>query len=49
MCQDQCPILNLFFDWNPIYADDYNHELGTSNNQLYQRKTPEELNLFAKL
>jgi hypothetical protein len=47
MCQDSCPVLNLFFDWNPIYADDYHP--ATGNEQLYQRKSPDELNLFAKL
>ena len=48
LCQDSCSVLNLFFDWNPIYSDDYVHDLGTDNH-LYQRKTPEELNPFAKL
>lgn len=34
LCQDSCTVLNLFFDWNPIYGDDYAHEIGTEN-QFY--------------
>jgi hypothetical protein len=43
-----CPVVNLFIDWNPIYADDYVQSMGEANT-LYARKTPEEVNLFAKL
>jgi hypothetical protein len=23
LAQDNCPVLNLFIDWNPIYQDTY--------------------------
>jgi hypothetical protein len=41
--------LNLFFDWNPIYEDDYSVWNSPEDNALYQRRSPEELSLFAKL
>jgi len=37
LAQDNCPIVNLFLDWNPIYDDSFKG--GTpdaSNNKLYQ-------------
>lgn len=36
---DNCPILNLFIDWNPIYTDDFragDMNAGCSENQLYK-------------
>jgi hypothetical protein len=48
MSHDACPILNLFIDWNPLYADDYNVSL-EENNPLYVKKSHEEVCLFAKL
>lgn len=49
LCQDSCQLVNLFFDWNPIYEDDYSVWNSAEDNQLYQRRTPEEQSLFAKL
>jgi hypothetical protein len=49
LAQDNCPIQNLFLDWNPIYDDSFKG--GTpdaSNNNLYSQ-TPEELSPFAQL
>lgn len=41
-----CNILHLFFDWNALYENDYST---SGKQQLYQRKTPEEVCLYAKL
>jgi hypothetical protein len=48
MTQEVCPVLNLFIDWNPIYADDYVQAMA-DHNPLYKKKTPDEICLFAKL
>ena len=39
---------HLFFDWNPLFENDYS-TTSPSSNQLYTRKSPEEVCLFAKL
>lgn len=44
---ESCPILHLFFDWNPICTEDFASVRG-NNNDLYE--VPEgELHPFAKL
>jgi hypothetical protein len=50
-----CPVLNLFFDWNPIYADEGFKSTGDySNNKLYKcaeadEENEAELSPFARI
>jgi len=42
---DNCPILNLFIDWNPIYTDEFkagDMNAGCEGNQLYKVQDEEE-------
>ncbi|CDW82788.1 UNKNOWN [Stylonychia lemnae] len=48
LSQETCPIQHLFFDWNPIYENDYSTQFA-QRNQLYQPKQATESCLFAKL
>ena len=48
---DNCPVINLFIDWNPIYVDTFkagDSNVGAEENALY---VPEEgePNPWAKL
>lgn len=38
LSEDNCPVTNLFLDWNPIYSDDFvaGDRVPTGTNQLYQ-------------
>ena len=55
MSKEDCPVLNLFFDWNPIYQDEgYQAGDNTAGNRAYEapEKNEEdevELTPFAKL
>ena len=40
LAQDNCPIQNLFIDWNPIYTDEF--QGGTPDAGDNARYTPEE-------
>ena len=43
---DNCPILNLFIDWNPCYTDDYKvNKPGT----LWKASEEDDVNPWAKL
>ena len=43
---DNCPILNLFIDWNPCYTDEYKvNQVG----ELWKAKEEEDVNPWAKL
>jgi hypothetical protein len=44
---DNCPIVNVFIDWNPLYTDDY--QVGGRDNALYKVQDEEEQNPWAKL
>jgi len=50
ICADNCPIINLFLDWNPIYTDDF--KAGDTNaaigNEFYV-PGEEDPNPWAKL
>ena len=35
-----CPIQHLFFDWNPLYSDDY--ITTSSNNKFYEKRSHDE-------
>jgi len=52
LAQDNCPIMNLFIDWNPIYTDDFkagDMNAGCDSNQLYKVADEEEQNPWSKL
>jgi len=37
MTKEDCPVLNLFFDWNPIYSDEgYKAGDNSAGNKLYE-------------
>ena len=43
---DNCPIMNLFIDWNPLYTDDFKcGQPGT----LWKAESEEDVNPWAKL
>lgn len=45
---DNCPILNLFIDWNPLYTDDY--KVNQADTQaLWKAESEEDVNPWAKL
>ena len=50
---DNCPILNLFIDWNPLYTDDF--EVNQTDTQVLWKAepkedgAPEDVNPWAKL
>jgi len=45
MSREDCPVLNLFFDWNPIYFDE-NYQAGDNvsagKNKLYEAPATNE-------
>lgn len=45
MSREDCPVLNLFFDWNPIYFDE-NYQAGdnvaAASNKLYDAPVTNE-------
>lgn len=48
---DNCPIINLFIDWNPIYQDSFlagDSNVGAEENVLYVSEEGEP-NVWAKL
>ena len=57
LSEENCPITNLFLDWNPIYSDDFvaGDSAPAGTNQLYELQpgTEEdpvgEISPFAKL
>lgn len=52
LAADNCPILNLFIDWNPIYTDDFkagDMNAGCAENQVYKVQDEEEQNPWSKL
>ena len=58
LSEDNCPVTNLFLDWNPIYNEDFKagDSVDPSSNQLYEigqqnqeEGEAEEFSLFAKL
>ena len=56
LSEDNCPITNLFLDWNPIYTDDFQSgdSVPDGTNKLYEvppaeEDYPEEFSPFAKL
>ena len=57
LSEDNCPIQNLFLDWNPLYKDSYvpGNTSVSQDDQLYQisgsteEDQSEEISLFAKL
>lgn len=49
---DNCPIVNLFIDWNPIYTDEFqagDRNVNNSDNVFYKPQDEEEVNPWAKL
>jgi len=51
LCADNCPIINLFVDWNPIYTDEFkagDTYAACGSNELYVTGE-EEINPWAKL
>lgn len=43
-----CPTQHLFFDWNPLYKNNY--ELGKGDrNELFERENSDDLSPYAKL
>jgi len=49
---DNCPILNLFLDWNPIYTDAFkpgDRFLGEQQQLFKHEEGSEEISLWAKL
>ena len=56
LTEDNCPITNLFLDWNPIYTEEFKagDSVPHGTNQLYQTAEPvegepEEFSPYAKL
>ena len=57
LAEDNCPITNLFLDWNPIYTEEFKagDSVPVGANQLYEiqppteEDQPEEMSLFARL
>ena len=57
LSEDNCPITNLFLDWNPIYQEEFKagDSVPVGTNQPYEimppteEDQPEEISLFAKL
>lgn len=56
LSEDNCPVTNLFLDWNPIYSDNFiaGDRVPNGANQLYHRSghgddSHDELSLFAKI
>ena len=47
LSEDSCPVVNLFFDWNPLYYDDYVTSKGFGNREYHA--SDDEPSLFAKL
>lgn len=57
LSEDNCPVTNLFLDWNPIYHEEFKagDSVPHGANQLYEIQPPteedqqEEISLFARL
>lgn len=54
--EDNCPVTNLFLDWNPIHTEEFKAgDSAAGTNALYEMQPPteedqpEEVSLFAKL
>lgn len=47
LSEDNCPVANLFFDWNPLYGEDYVTSRGFDN--VPYQPAEDEPSLFAKL
>jgi hypothetical protein len=43
---DNCPVINLFFDWNPIYTDDF---VAGKKTTIWKASDDQEINLWQKL
>ena len=44
LSEDNCPITNLFLDWNPLYAEDFKagDSVAMGSNKLYELPQAEE-------
>ena len=44
LSEDNCPITNLFLDWNPIYTDDFKSgdQVPIGANEFYSPPVPDE-------
>lgn len=50
MSHDNCPIQNLFLDWNPIYADPFKAgPVGGDENALWQPADETVISPFAQI